>query len=345
MRKLFFKLTLLLLPFFVLISSVNFYVDPARLFHAGYEAKMSEIMLSGKNVKGISNYNDRILQIEYIKRQRIIPDTVVIGGSKAMMISNKTLESIFGPGKCFNHGMSQATLYDYTGVIDCYKRRGQLPENILFSVDPHILSPVYKNEMYKPFEEYNNNKRIYFFQKNSMELFSFSYFQSSLISYLSGERATNPEATTKASDLTMAIKLADGRRSYSRRVLAVKKEQSNAMALKSAKNIVMSSSNIRELDQIKIEKFKEMIAFLKNNGVNIAFYLPPYHPLVYKNIEGSDVREIADKSEKWFIDFGAAHGIKVYGSYNPNFTGCKEADYFDGGHLRSENIAKTFLRR
>lgn len=344
MTKLLFKLALLLMPFFIVIASVNYFVDPARLFHPGYEAKMAQIMLNGKNVKIIANVNDRILQMELIRRQNAIPDSIVIGGSKVMMVSKETMEKIFGSGKYLNQGMSQATLYDYIGVVDCYKKRGMLPKNILISADPHILSPIYENDMSKPFKEYKGGG-LTLLNKNILELFSFSYFQNALKAFKAGERISDPVATAAVSDNNQAIKLSDGRRVYSKKVLSATTAQSNTMALKSANDIVKNSGEIRSLDPKKIKDFENMIEYLQSKGVKVVFFLPPYHPLVYKNIKGADSREIADKSEKWFISYASKHNIKVYGSYNPAISGCTEKDYFDNGHLRSEKVAKAFVAR
>ena len=67
MKKFIYKTILIALPAFIILVAVNYFGDAARIFEYGYEKKIAKIVHNGSYVTGISNYDERLFQKEFIK--------------------------------------------------------------------------------------------------------------------------------------------------------------------------------------------------------------------------------------------------------------------------------------
>jgi len=99
----FVKKLMFLLPIVCLIIGFNYFVDPANIFRSEkYCQAVVSLLLKGKNVANITNYDERLLQKEYINSLTQRRDIVVLGSSRVMQIS----ASLFPRHSFLNNGVS-----------------------------------------------------------------------------------------------------------------------------------------------------------------------------------------------------------------------------------------------
>jgi len=94
-------------PMLLLVAGINYFVDPALLFHPIYK-NIAEILLEKDDVIIKRNHRDRLLQQELLKGFEEPHDVVVLGSSRATQLSSELL----GESSFFNHSVSAAALED-----------------------------------------------------------------------------------------------------------------------------------------------------------------------------------------------------------------------------------------
>ena len=81
-KRFLLKVLLLTLPVLAVVAGVNLLADPANLFQgARYEAGIARLLVEGKNVADIGDYDDRLVQKYYVGHLTQAPDILVLGSS------------------------------------------------------------------------------------------------------------------------------------------------------------------------------------------------------------------------------------------------------------------------
>ena len=78
------------------------------------------------------------------------------------------------------------------------------------------------------------------------------------------------------------------------------------------------------------------------DGVEVVFFLSPYHPLVYRHLVHSEEYRIVTDVEGYFRSVAAKKGIRIIGSYDPARIGLTESDFYDGMHPKPEAVRRLF---
>ncbi len=342
-------------PIFIVIIFVNFRVDPANIFKKDYERKAAEILLSGQSVVGMDNYDERILQEEIIRRIKETPDAIIIGSSRVMTLSD---EVIGNEEEYWNHGVSGAGIPDYLGILGIYDEYSELPGQVIIGLDPWILNDNSGDTRYQSIAKYvdrfrkkveGTDSRIQL-ERNSfekeMQLVSLSYFQSAF--HLVTE---NPELLKKSAiefygtnkkDVEDSIRYTDGSIEYNKAFRERSAEDTFADAKTYVSQGIYQIENYQMLSMEKRMLFEKMIDYLQKDGVDVIFYLPPYHPYVYEYIKENKNYEMVLEVERYFRKIAEGEGIKLYGSYNPETLDCVEEDFLDGMHMKRECISKSW---
>ncbi len=226
----FFSRLLLVVPVIGIMAGFNYFVDPANLFKPiEYEREIASILLAKKNIVGISNFDERIMQRFYVNGLTSKKDVIVLGSSRSLQIGSELF-----PGKdFFNNSVSGASLEDYLAIYQLYRAKGLTPKTIILVLDPWLLN---KNNgqhrweslklEYSDFLKNISDKKEYFsfnnmFFRKYAELFSPDYFQESLklfkakMSSVETKRNKNLFATTDRYSES-SIKLSDGSWIYSK---------------------------------------------------------------------------------------------------------------------------------
>lgn len=344
MKKFIFKTSLFSLLIFTLLTSVNYFGDGAKLFHPGYENKIVDILFSSYNATNISNYDERILQRELINKIKENPDVVVLGSSRSMLINS----TYFKDKKVINNSVSGASIEDLVAIYQMYATKNILPKKIILCVDPWLFNKnnghkrwMSLNQEYNSFRNENVEIEESIFNYKMQQLFSFSYFQTSiknLPNVISGK--SEPIATHETYNQSNT-KLVDASLSYGNKYRKVSNEQVYVKAKRYISGNIYSIENFKAISPEIFKEFKLLCRSIIQNDIELSFFLVPYHPLVYKKIE-QDYR-IVLKIENEVLSFAKENNIEFLGSFSPIIVGINSTGFYDGMHCK-ENAIKKIMK-
>jgi hypothetical protein len=354
------KLTIKLLLFLPIIGTLvglNYYCDPANLFQSyDYERGIAAILLEGKNVANVKNFDERALQRLYISALKAPKDIVVLGSSRSLGIG----AWLFPDKTFFNSSVAGATIEDYAAIYQLYRKNGLVPKILIIGVDPWVLNRYNDQPRWRSLApEYNEIAKILvpgkrYFESDSTlqkyaELFSPGYFKASVRVLISRVFSPKKEqsgyfgTTDHSSDYS--LKLSDGSLSYDKKGRMVTADEARRLAISYAmQSPVYSLGNFDKLDKDYMKKLEALIDLATRDKVTVIFFLPPYHPKTYALLNESGKYPGITAAEHYFAALGAAKKIKVLGSYDPAKCSMDETDFYDGMHVKNESLGKIFNR-
>lgn len=337
----------------ITIGTFNYILDPVGLYRPNrYEYGIAKILLSGKNVANVGDYEDRLMNKFYIENMKYKPKIIVIGSSRSFFISSKNNKNEF-----FNTSVTGASLVDLVSFYDIYKNKGIHPKTIIICADPWLLNKHEGEEDSHPlrFEYYNmlnqlnyshNNSSMSidgYFIKKVKELISMPYFLASWKKFRSSSKQSNNSfnyyPTDKQIDENYTIKKHDGSLSYSIKYNNVSVAEANEKTRKFVNNKMdVLLGDFKDLKNVDI--FESVVNDMQKNKITVILFLAPYHPYMYSVIEKNSKYHNVINTEHYFRDFAKKNKIKIYGSYNPKQLNLSEKDFYDGAHLKEISIKK-----
>jgi len=341
MKKFIYKVICTSLPIIFALVAVNYFGDAARLFDAGYEGKMAEIVIRNSYVTNISNYDERAFQHESITRMKNTPNTVVIGSSRTMLITT----DYFPSETLFNNSVSGASIEDLIAIYQMYKERNYFPKKIIIGIDPWTFNENNGQSRWKSVESYYlqfhdktlttsiaNNR----FQKYE-QLLSLSYFQPSIKNIFKKISRTSDPVPTKEKYNTTGTKLTDGSLVYGVDYRNASQDEINRKIANYTIGNIYSIEKFDEISKKIWKEFQEMISDMKNHSISIELFLAPYAPSVYNTI--SKKYPMVLETEKVIREYSQLENINIYGSFNPFELNMNESNFYDGMHCREKGIA------
>lgn len=342
MRLFFLKIMAIIFPIAVLVIAVNFLVDPANIFSSReYISGIAEILSSGHNVDNVSNYNERLLQEQMVRRLDQSPDIVVLGSSRIMEIG-----SDFFPGKkVLNAGVSHGNINDLvaiTGLLDSFHR---LPAEILINVDPDLLGEkgstewesltVYHRYFVKHY--FNNISAVEsaLFTQNLQKMYSlvsFEYFKKSIDFLFKGVSKKYFDVGDKMP--LISGKLADGTICYS----AAYRHPDTLKVATDAYNTGLKTG-IPQVDSGKLRLFYTLLDFLDTKKIKTNFILMPYH-LSFYTAANKKKDGCFEEYDSLYKQVALKHNIYVLGSFNPQDLSIAPGMFYDMYHCSKEAIKK-----
>lgn len=340
MRQLIYKIILLSIPLFLLLTGINYFGDAAKVFTSNYEKKMVEVILNNKHVTNIQNYDERIFQKELIQKIKVQPEIVIIGSSRTMLIN-----SAFFPGQSLlNSSVSGAGLKDITAIYQIYKSNNKIPEKIIIGIDPWLLNENNNESRWLSISSYYNQfhqkKEIPLnLNKNINQLFSLSYFQFSLKSiYEDFSKNTDPIPTNESLNKTNT-KLTDGSLVYGKKYKNVTSEEIEIRIQSYLNDKLYKIDDFNMISESSWNKFLKLLNDMKNNDIEVELFLSPYAPLVYNEI--LDNYPMVIKTEDKIRNLATAMNIQLYGSFNPLELNMDNSYFYDGMHCNEKGIKKV----
>lgn len=337
------KSLLLLLPFIVIVWTVNIVVDPANLVASRYAKQVAEIMASGSNATNIQNLDDRQLIREYASICDKDIDVLVLGSSRSMQVTPQ----LTGIEKTFCAGVTGADLRDSISTYLLFKDKGIQPKKVVLCAEYWFLSKgnLDNRAMVNGYREFCKNTDNKYYKSDSAlktrikELMSFSYFQSS-VKFLLSEKKQEISATDSKNNL-YATRCFDGSYSYEQKYREGGIEQSDKYANDSIVSNLIAKS-FSGVDENLQKQFEEFITLMKNDGVDVEIQLSPFHPAYYDHMVKTDSYDEILSTEEYFYSLENKLGINCYGSYNPHLFGMTNADFYDAQHPTAEGIYKYY---
>ncbi|MDR0798969.1 MAG: hypothetical protein LBN18_04325 [Dysgonamonadaceae bacterium] len=348
--KTFWLRSLLFLPVPLILIGVTYFVDPANLFREDYDAGIVNYLLEGYNVTNLGNCNERNIQKLYIEKMKKCPDVVVLGSSRGMSIDKDMIPN----NHLINNSMTAGSLEDFLAIWYLYKERGceNQIRQVWISIDPWLLNDHNEIDHWRELSrEYTlcldllqgktatdtlpaASSRNYSKYK---ELVSFSYFKSALEYLWVNKKIVHYEPTLSDENEGMS-KHTDGSIYYDAKYRYSSPEEIESRAQNLVAYTRKHLLGFTTLNPEYCLIFEQFVEYLQSQGVEVNFFLCPFHPLVYSYFE--DHFPVAIKVETYCLDFAQSHHIQAYGSFNPEKYQLENTDFLDGFHLREQVIAR-----
>jgi hypothetical protein len=317
------KLLAISIPLAAMVG-VSVTIDPANLFHEGPEREIAAMLLDGRPVAGLVDYDDRLVQRHYIAGLSARKDVVVLGSSRAMQIRAASF-----PGRSFfNHSVTGGVLDDYFVVAREYAARGLMPHLVIVGLDPWLLSS-YAN---RPSESRTSPAA------KLREAVSPSYFQAALRSFKAyGQR---PAPREPSPDEAGGTTMADGSRVYPKRIRERTTAAVHAEAVRTAAGFDDRLRDFHVLDESLVGRLETFVDFLRARGTGVQFVLVPYHRVMLERYRASADYRMVFAAEQRFRDLAARLRVGIRGAYDPAACGCDDSEFMDAGHPRETCVMK-----
>jgi hypothetical protein len=341
MQKLILKLFLIIFPIGILVCGSNYFIDPANRFASkGYMEGIANILSKRHNVDNLSNYNERLLQENMIKKLSKRPDVIVIGSSRIMEVG----ADLF-PGKSLlNCGVSHANVEDLIAIGGVLDSLGKMPKEVVIGVEPYLIGQggseewqslfPYHQRLIEKFGKDDVRKedaRINFNEWSSA--FSFDYFKSTIdfVWKRKSKKYFDVGAQTPLSG-----RFSDGTISYP----ASYTNPDIAKAALDARNTGLAMG-LPLQDTIRLRRLNRLLDFFKDQGVTVRFVMTPFHPAFYAAVNERQPG-IFKQYETLFKDIAAERNIPVTGGFDADLLGIPIPQFYDMYHCSRAAITKIF---
>lgn len=336
-KKFFFTIILFSSIVLCSIAGFNYYVDSANIYHNQYVDNMAKILLSGENVAGVYDYDERRLN-KILITDGPDQDVLVLGSSTIMWAGESSICSVDRNYRVFNYAVPAACLDDMIVLWDLYKKNHPQPKVVILGIDAAALNENWRNERTSSLE----NKPY-----DLSPLISFEYTKASAQAVRNGRKTIDYYATTAFIDYDKRIKSArDGSLIYAQKEEAVAVDKIDSLAKTRLADSQQSYyKNFYSLEGNR-DKFENFLDSLQAQGVRVVFYLPPFHPIVWEQAQQS--YPIFGTVENYLKTMAVDRNIPVVGSYDPDVYHLENKQFLDGAHLKNtEAIAcmKNDLRK
>ena len=339
-KKLLRSLGLLVL-FLAVVFGINLAVDPANILNRKYAGEAAKIMAEGRNVTNLQNMDDRQLIREYAQLCTGPIDTLVMGSSRSMQVTR----ALTGEENTFCAGVTGADLRDAISTYVLFRENGILPKKAVYCVDYWFLSAgnLDSRAMTEGYETFCKAYGYTPFRITSRtqaamkEMFSFSYFQSS-VKYLLDRRGALQLEAVDAADNLYGTRRADGSYSYEesyrlRPAADVDGDAQNAVIF--GNTTEYNFTGVSAELQAQLEGF---IAMMQEDGVEVILQLAPYHPIYYNHMAADAQHAAVLATEDYFYSLEQTLGVQCFGGYDPADFGMTGADFYDAQHPSTEGI-------
>ena len=340
---------------FVLLGagSLNYIVDPGRLYHAGteLEEKLASALLSGHHVLNPGNFDDRLLRKQIVEQESATPHTIVLGSSRALYLRAADIDA--SHVGFFNHGVGCAVLEDILAITELYRSKGHLPARIVIGVDPWLFNRGLKRDAWRSIAPEKESMVAFLGEslpeltsapQRLKDLFAISYSWASIQSVLEGHNVSAlhlvPENTTPR-EVTM---FSDGSRNFG--LNAEEMPTPGLDPVKGRRQIgVGQIFGLEAFDRVDIERvrvFERWIFRMREQGVEVTLFLIPFAPVIYQTISSNPRYRPVIEVERLLRRYSSRLGIELRGSYESAAAGCHGADFIDGLHAKRACLRRAW---
>lgn len=341
MRRIIFKLLIIVVPLGLTVTTANYLVDPANIFSVdSYVKGIANVLVRGHNVDNLTNYDERLLQEQMIKLLQKTPDIIVLGSSRVMEIN-----SSFFPGKkVLNCGVSHGNVNDLISIVGALDSLNRLPREVIIGIDHMLISDGGTQEWQSlyPYHKYMTAKKLGTRLPNEYQLpspfrkvsalFSLDYFQSSLQFILKGKSKQYVDVGTNRPRIYG--RFSDGTVCYS-----AEYTNPNRVKLTIDAKIKGRKEGLPMPEKSRISLLEGLIDFLQKKQIKVHLIMVPYHPAFYKSFRENH-NEIEEQCESVVRNVAATYNVPLSGSFDADTIGMPETDFYDILHCSGESIKR-----
>lgn len=348
---------LLFLPLFLVLCGINYYEDPANIFH-DYSEDVAAALLNGEEAYfGSGNGDERSVKMHMIKGMPRQVECVTLGPSLSMGIRKQNV----GTESYYNLSASGLNFNDFMAEIALLELHDIKFDRVIFCVDSYFFDDAFatkaRNAALTPYAEYmlkvldgeeavapEESDRIDIIKMQIEQAFSITYLQSSFEFIKSNGSALLKEKRWGIIDQStkdLAHFVCDGSWVYD----ADYRDNTVEDVINDANNynIERQFAYDRHLSEYYKAYFEKLIQYLLDNKVSVEFYLCPLCPTLWERLEADrDHYFILDEIESFAKEVANDYDIKITGSYNPYNVGVTDADFWDYRHIQHDRLDNFF---
>ncbi len=354
MKKLFLKCLLLAAVLYIPVVGMNIVADSANLFRGKMVKEMGELLSAGNIVNSPGDFDEGDLQKIMISSDKYDYDTVVIGSSSVLYVPWEE--------GTYVAGLSGSYLKDMIAVIGILESENKLPKKIIIGMDPWNLKEdsgegrhtsiakyadyelsVMKGEPAEKSEKFLKSSDLGNLLEKGGELFSFSYFQSSLkLIMKTGIKGipslVKKEVVTLSEEEAFSVPAIYPNLRRSEVNFESEYEMDNEAYYYVAEHSIMYlGDRYDEISEANVELFDLMLKGLKDKGIEVEIYVSAMYPVLYEFIEESGDYEGVIATEEKIRELASKYGFKVCGSFDPEALGFSKEDFSDVFHLTPDS--------
>lgn len=343
---------LFLLPILLFVAWVNWYIDSYAYLRVTYDRMAEQMMEEERHVLGLeeSNFNDRNLLLACMRTLPEPENMMVLGSSRVLSFDH----TMFGEEKFYNAGLSEATFYDLLAVTGILVKEEKLPKKMIIGVDSFLFNSSTNNEKWRELEDYEKYMEEVLSDENTVwhgrekntglepgKYLSLDYFRYNVTLLPKKERFSVSYVSDW--DNAMYCKHCDGSISYQETLRNVSEQEVIDLTEQAIdEKVVYRMTGYEKIDEQTLMMFKQLLQYLKDQGVEVILYLPPYSPMMYDYIGSEEAYRITCEVEEEVKKVSLELGIDLYGSYDPKPCKLEMTDLYDIYHVKSEKMPDTF---
>lgn len=348
--RIFFLKLLGFLPLLALVVGVCYREDPASLFRGDQaELQLTEILVSGSNARltGTVNYDERAVQRAMVERLPYAPRTLVIGSSRAMLLSSRDLGT-----QLLNQAVSGGVLEDFLALSELDRRFASV-KRVIVVVDPWLFNAANRERRWQSLAEWNARARTRLGLskhwwagawsaqlERDLQLVSPAYFQESLDRALRSHAEGFQVEATQDWQGPDPIRHFDGSLAYPVSAGAEPDEVTRLAVASAERPPIYGLEHYEQIDETLWNAFQRWLDDQQAQGRTVVLVLAPYHPETYRRLSQAPRYRILTLVEERVRQLAGQRALRLVGSYDPERLGLSGASFYDGYHARPEVLAK-----
>jgi hypothetical protein len=329
------------------VAVVNYRMD-GLTFSGGQQAEAAAALESGKGIAlPHANIDFRDLRREHFLLMKETPDIVIFGGSRWQEATNAAV-----PGKrLYNAFVSNDHFEDMMALTELLYSAGRLPKTLVLSVRFSTFEYLDRRHAFwwKSFgPEYRAMGERLGVETHSwwstLNTGKWMHLLSARAAFekLTADYETGWRVTDKLSDPLMDIIGPDGALRFSEQHLET---YTPDFAEKDARTRAEADRKKRaKIDPTLMKQLRDLLIFVKKQGIRIALIQTPFHPVYYSTLKGSAYFDDLMDIEKQITAIAQETGAEVHGSFDAVKEGCDRNDYRDFNHTRVECLSKLLAQ-
>lgn len=342
----FFRKLMHCLPLVVSVLAVNALFGPIQLLDITAHIRAAR-GANGETLIAGADENDRQ---ELRARVALMPaayDVIVLGSSRSLQIYGGMF-----PGKTFlNASVYGGQIRDEIGIYELLREQGRLPKILIVNLDPQTIQTptptgyrglwlAVSGEYYRAMARMGLNRPIWdswaeWANKllEQVQLVSPVLLQQSLahaFQWSTAEPFAGALWDMEHPHPTFAIRMPDRALVYSQQMSAPTRTQLEASAMTLMGSRKAGPNQQRDLNAQR--EFETFVRAVHADGVQLIFFLAPFHPLYTEHLNGTPGDKFLQETEEYYNTFARELHIAVVGSFRAQRVSCGENDFFDVLH-------------
>jgi hypothetical protein len=305
-------------------------------------------LLSKNWVEGNRDVDRRALKLYLIEGETKAPDIVVLGSSRSMQIGNW----LFPNKTVANYSVDSGHLEDHISLLQALRRKKILPKRLLLGIDQWILldMPLSTSrelsadflaglkELGRQTDDFQLWSRWQFDDFISVNRFIdvlWSFRPRTCSFLVAGPRRQTDCFVYKGLDYSVAYPKAFREKSPH----SVRTELELVV---SRRGRLYGFNNATQVGYERKKLFSDFIAYISQLGIEIAIFMPPFHPFVVDAYRNRLDWKLLQETEAFIQKVAAKHRVPVFGEGDSASVGCTEEEFFDAIHPRKSCLQRIF---